>query len=93
MARFLNKPISVTMGRVEGWLDLAPISFILFKERHIVARVLDCFRMRWTPWWEDPSATARGPEEADVWRVETTKHGVFELVQIGTSWLAYKAYD
>lgn len=93
MARFVNKPISTSMGHVKGWAGLAPAAFVLLRERHQVVEVLDCFRMLWNPWWEDPQAATAGPEEADVWRVRTVKQGVFELVQLGQSWWCYKAYD
>jgi len=93
VARFINKPITVTLGRVEGWPELAPARFVVLGGRHQTAQVLDCWRMVWTPWWEDPKCMERGPVEAYMWRVRTVKQGVFELVQIGQEWLCYKSYD
>jgi len=93
LARFINKPATVVTGRVDGWPELAPVRFTVDGGRYQTAQVLDCFRMLWEPWWEDPELMERGPVEADVWRVRTTTQGVFELVQIGQTWLCYKSYD
>lgn len=92
LSRLINAPIQVTLGPAGDRPGLQPVSFLYRQERHQVTEILDTFAMA-EPWWEDPNAVGRAPQEVTFWRVRTRRGGIFELTQSKQEWRLYKAYD
>jgi hypothetical protein len=92
LSRIVNAPIDVTLGP-DGTGRLRPVSFIYRGERHQVTDVLDVWKMFDRPWWDDPQAVGGAAAEVTYWRIQTSRGGVFEIVQDGQRWKMYKIYD